>query len=487
MNSFDWIGKWAVYSPTKVAVAELSRELSLNYQQLNDYAEQFAANLHYKYGLKKGDHLAIFAPFSVELIALFGACQKAGFCLVPLNLRLAIPELEEQIHDSEAKLLIANTEDQQKLASISIPKIDWEDLNEKTDEVYQEEVAEDDSLFILYSSGSTGKPKGVIYTHKMLFWNSINTQLRLELRSSDKTVGCMPSFHTGGWNVLTTPLLHQGATIYLTSEFDAETVIDQLVKTESTIFWGVPTMLKLMEESESFKDLNLEHIRYFVVGGEALPVKTIETWRSKGVLIRQGYGLSEVGPNVTSLHQDDVLRKRGSIGFYNFYIEGKIVNDKLQECKVGEKGELWLAGPCVTPKYWKNESETQKSREGKWFKTGDIVQKDEEGYLYIVGRKKEMYISGGENVYPAEVERVLRKHPSIKDVAVVGIADSKWGETGAALIVPAKEDTLTEEEVKSFCKQHLAKFKIPKAIQFAVDLPKNDAGKIDKRRISQLF
>ncbi|MGB6035147.1 MAG: AMP-binding protein [Cryomorphaceae bacterium] len=482
MKEFDWFIKWSEYSPEKVAVVEDENEIT--YAQLNALASDFSGVLHRDYGLEKGDRIAILSAFSIELIALFGAAQKAGYILVPINTRLTPREVEFQIEDSKAKLVLSEPAFCEKLVENKNTQIGFADLRKKA-EPYLSSLEENDPIFILYTSGTTGFPKGAIYTHKMLFWNSVNTALRLDLTSDDVTLNCMPAFHTGGWNVLITPLLHRGGTIWLQNDFVAEEVMEKLESSGSTLFMAVPTMLKMMVDTEAFKTADLSNIRYFIVGGEALPIPMIELWSEKNIPIRQGYGLTEVGPNVTSLHQTDTIRKRGSIGFYNFYVKGKIVNDSGTECATDEVGELWLGGPNVTPGYWNNEEANQKSFSEGWFKTGDLVRQDSEGYIYVAGRKKEMYISGGENVYPREVEKVLQDHPAVADVAVVGVPDEKWGESGAAFIVLKPNESPTQDKLKSYCLKNLAKFKIPKYFFFENELPINATGKIDKKKLSK--
>jgi fatty-acyl-CoA synthase len=484
MNGFDWFQKWSDYSPDKVAIIESTKEAT--YAQLNDTASGFSGLLHRDYGLEKGDRIAILASFSIDLIALFGAAQKAGFILVPINTRLTSREVNYQVVDSGAKLVIAEAEFSDKFSENHNARISFDDLSGDA-KSYETLIRESDPIFILYTSGTTGFPKGAVYTHGMLFWNSINTALRLDLTSNDITLNCMPAFHTGGWNVLITPLLHHGGTIWLQNEFIADEVMEKLESSGSTLFMAVPTMLKMMVDSPGFDSADLAKIRYFIVGGEALPIPMIERWSEKNIPIRQGYGLTEVGPNVTSLHQSDTIRKRGSIGFYNFYIQGKVVNEAGAECGPDEVGELWLSGSNVTPGYWNNEEANQKAFTEGWFKTGDLVRKDGEGYLYVAGRKKEMYISGGENVYPREVEKVLQEHPAVAEVAVIGVQDEKWGETGAAYLVLKPAASLSEESIRDFCSDKLAKFKIPKYFFFIDKLPLNATGKIDKKKLSESY
>ncbi len=483
MMAFDWIGKWAEYSPEKVAIRDVKLAIDFTYKALNELAQDIAFNLHKNFGLVKGDRIAILSAFNAEFIALFSAAQKAGYILVPINTHLTAHEVAYQIENSQAKLIIFEDAFAGKLKDLKPPKINWNEISGSSKETYSNSISEDDPIFILYTSGTTGRPKGCIYTHKMLFWNSINTELRLDITSNDITLNCMPSFHTGGWNVLITPFLHHGGTIWLLNEFEPHLVLECLEKSKSTLFMAVPTMLKIMSDSNAFAEADLTAIRYFIVGGEALPIPEIETWDKKGILIRQGFGLTEVGPNVTSLHQSDTTRKRGSIGFFNFYITGKVVNEAGQECKPEEVGELLISGPNVSPGYWNNPEETTKAFADDYFKTGDLVKRDSEGYIYVVGRKKEMYISGGENVYPREVEKVLQTNPAISEAVVVGVPHEKWGETGAAFVIKKPGSEITEEEVLNYCKEYLAKFKLPKHIVFLNEFPKNATGKIDKKEI----
>src|SRR5690554_3630179 len=301
MMVLDWIEKWAEYSPDKVAIRDMKTNTDYSYKAINTLAEYTAANLHENYGIQKGDRIAILSGFSAEFIALFSAAQKAGFILVPINTHLTAHEVAFQIKNSGAELIIYEDKFAEKLEESKPNKIKWAEVSGATEKKYANEISENDPIFILYTSGTTGRPKGCIYTHKMLFWNSINTELRLDITSEDVTINCMPSFHTGGWNILITPFLHHGATVWLLNDFDPKIVLESLEKSGSTLFMAVPTMLKIMSDSDSFAEADLSKIRYFIVGGEALPIPEIETWDKKGILIRQGYGLTEVGPNVTSL------------------------------------------------------------------------------------------------------------------------------------------------------------------------------------------
>ncbi|MBG0781655.1 MAG: AMP-binding protein [Bacteroidales bacterium] len=497
MSKFDWTSKWMQYQPEKIAFEEFESGRKLSWKQLNTLGNYFAQELISNLKLKKGDRLAILSENRLELITLFVVAQKTGIILVPLNYRLTAPEINYLLQQSMPAAIWYEQQFEDKLLKTeqfgAIPtKQSLENLAEESNKVlasnknhHFENIAfeEDHPIFLIFTSGTTSFPKGSVYTHKMLFWNSINTQMRLDITSADRSINCAPSFHTGSWNVLQTPFMHHGAYTLVMRNFDAEKVMQALEDYEMTVFWAVPTMLKMMADSQVFSQVTLENLRYFVVGGEAMPIPLIEKWHAKNIMIRQGYGLTEVGPNVTSLNHQDAIKKQGSIGKPNFYYEVKIADSEGNAVEKGEQGEFLLKGTCVTPAYWNNPKATEETIVDGWFHTGDIVRQDEDGYIYVVDRLKNMYISGGENVYPAEVEYILRQHPAIEEVAIIGVPDEKWGESGMAFIVLKNESEASPESLTAFCRESLAKYKIPKHFRFVEALPKNDAGKIDRKSL----
>ena len=497
----DWIQKWAVYSPRKIAIREYESGRQFSYLQLNRLANRLTHILAKDYGIKKGDRIALLAENCLEYPILFSAAQKMGCILAPFNFRLAKPEINFLIENANPALIIFDGDFQNTLNECSalhpnVRRLTIESLREILDPDQEnpedeqgiiESLKENDPILILYTSGTTGFPKGALYTHKMLFWNSINTALSLILNAESRTITCMPLFHTGGWNVLLTPFLHHGGYVCLMKKFDAPSVLKLLEVEKPTIFMGVPTMLKMMADLPAFKHTDCSSLYYIIVGGESMPIPLIERWHEKGVPIRQGYGMTEVGPNLTSLHQDDAIRKKGSIGRPNFYVHIKIADEEGGEMDREQNGELWLKGPMVTPGYWKNPEASRSATKNGWFRTGDVVRQDAEGYLYITGRMKDMYISGGENVYPAEVERVLLSHPAVSEAAVIGVADPKWGESGKAILVLKDQKRNIKEELVHFCQKNLAKFKVPKHFIFLEQLPKNETGKIDRKTLKNKF
>lgn len=483
----DWLKRWNQYDPTRVVLRDPKQNLNLTYSDLYRLSNAIANELEVR-GLGKGDRLAVLAKNCWFYVALLFGAQRRGVILVPINHRLAKPEVDHIIADSNPKLALVEAD---LLDQIS-PTTQIIDLG-----IFQEMVTahrtvvardfpteSEDPCLILYTSGTTGKPKGALINHRMLFWNSINTTLRLDLSESDVHPAFAPFFHTGGWNVLLLPYLHRGAKSILLDKFDPKEILYLIESEKLTMFFGVPTMLDLMARADTFAETDFSALRFVVVGGEPMPLDLIRTWEAKGVKIRQGFGLTEFGPNVFSLSEKDSLRKIGSIGFPNFYIQTRIVDNEGRDLGAEQVGELWLKGPVGTPGYWRNDQATKDLYQDSWLKTGDLVRRDSEGYFYVAGRKKDMYISGGENVYPAEIEQVLRAHPDVLEAAVIGVADEKWGEAGRAFVV--RKGELSADAVIDHCKAMLAKFKVPKSVVFIEALPKSDSGKILKRDLPRL-
>lgn len=488
MNRFDWIEFWASVTPEKVAAIDPCNGEKLSYALLNANACHLSAILQQQYNIKKNDRIIIVASNCFEYLYLFAAAQKIGICIVPLNYRLTKNEISKLVDESDAKLILYHSHYTHLIGDYSC-KYELHSffntvLDTSSPGTYKPvSIDENDPIFILFTSGSSGYPKGVIYTHKMLFWNSINTQISLIITNETKTIICMPPFHTGGWNVLLTPLLHVGGTAIIMDKFDSKKILEYIAFYQCQIFMGVPTMLQMMRNEDCFDDINLTSLKYIIVGGEAMSVPLIEEYHNKGVLIRQGYGMTEVGPNLTSLHENHALNKIGSIGKPNMYVEIRIVNENSIIAKTGESGELWLNGPIVTPGYFNKESEHNEAfDQDGWFKTGDIVKMDSDGFLYIIDRIKNMYISGGENVYPAEVERTIRDHPDVHEVMIAGVPDTKWGEVGYAYVVGNQIDLST---LNDYCRENLSKYKIPKHFELTDSLLKTDSGKINRKLLKQ--
>jgi len=481
----DWLKKWNQYSPENIALKDGDSGREISYSGLFTLVCKTAGYLKEKHNISNGERVAVIAVNELDYIVLFFAMQRLGAILVPVNYRLTEREIAHIIADSQPRLVVYQKEFIQAVRSFEHLE-EFEVLvknSSLSDKMYSEFSAEpNDPLMILYTSGTTGSPKGAVLTHSGVFWNSINTSISLNLTQSECAVIFLPLFHTGGWNVLTTPILHRGGKIVLLKKFDAELILKSSSENKATLLFGVPTTMDMMARQPEFSKMDLSSIRYAIVGGEPMPIELIKTWHAKGIPVRQGYGLTEFGPNVFSLHQDSSMRKIGSIGFANFYVETKVVDEKGKQLEANQVGELILKGPMCMKEYWKNDSATAETIRDGWLYTGDLVKFDDEGYFYVVGRRKDMFISGAENVYPAEVEQVLRQLKGVKEAAVIGVPDAKWGEVGKAFLV--KEFSgLTEEAVLDHCLQNLAKYKIPKKIVFLDQLPKGDSGKILKKNL----
>ncbi|MEM6286645.1 MAG: AMP-binding protein, partial [Bacteroidota bacterium] len=385
----DWLERQALYHPTRVAVEWRPTGEALTFADLDRQAEALAAALAERFGVARGDRVAVLAENSLEHVLLFAACQKAGFVLVPLNYRLTGPELAYLVADADPAVLFASDAYAEAVETPAEPLAAVREMAAGTDRLGAGAAALDDPLFLLYTSGTTGRPKGAIYTHRMLVWNAVNTVHRLSLTPADVSFNAAPFYHTGGWNVLLTPFLLTGGRTILLDRFDADALLRLCDDAGITILWGVPTMLAMMAESPAFEAARLASVRYAVVGGEPMPAPLTRTWQAKGVPIRQGFGMTEVGVNCFSLPERDALRKIGSIGFPNFYVDTRVVDDDGQDVPQGEPGELLMRGPVVTPGYWRNPDATAKAIRDGWFYSGDLVRVDDEGYFYVVGRKKD--------------------------------------------------------------------------------------------------
>lgn len=491
----DWLAKWALYTPERTFLRDHAGGQEWTYSEAEQRAVNLAFHLRNEAGIRRGDRVAVLAPNCSQYVFILLACVKLGAVLVPLNFRLTPPELAVMLKDADPALLIFDPDFRDRVDDLQSRGFDLPALN--LNELPMKDAGKpwaadrsgqlDDLVMILYTSGTTGTPKGAMITHRMLLWNAVNTSLRLDLNSQDHTLSFAPFFHTGGWNVLFTPFMHNGASHTLLEGFDPELILELIEKEKVSLLFGVPTMMQMLADAPGFDACDLTSVRYAIVGGAPMPLPLINRWHDRGVFIRQGYGLTEVGPNCFSLHQDHAITKRGSIGFPNFYVAARVVDDAGTDCPAGQIGELWLRSEVVTPGYWNNPQATAAAITDGWFHTGDMVQKDDEGFYFVMDRKKNMFISGGENVYPAEVEAALVAHPAIKEASVIGVPHPKWGETGHAFLVLQQDQSMDQEAVTRHCLDRLAKYKIPKNVTFVTELPRNDAGKIDRTALRQLI
>ncbi|GHO62608.1 acid--CoA ligase [Ktedonobacter sp. SOSP1-52] len=505
INVGEWLERREQLTPDKVGLVDgetTSKHRRLTYRILNQRARALAAVFQEEYAVQQGERVAILAQNAPEYLDAFFACALIGAILVPLNVRLTINELTTILIDCEPRLLLHDATFQQQSQTIvtvlgqqsspapqlralaSFPGADAQ-LAERA-RPFQSQDGEEIAL-ILYTSGTTGTPKGAMLSHRMLTWNAINTQISWGVRENDITPTFAPFFHAGGLNVLTTPLYHCGGTVVLLRNSTPEAILGTIERERCTIVFAVPTVFQMMQHHKAFATSDLSSLRFCVTGGSSCPLPVIEGYAARGLVFRQGYGLTEVGVNCFSLAPKDALRKAGSVGQPVFHSRARIVDEEGHDVSTGREGELLLAGPHVCSGYWRRSEATAEARLDEWWRTGDLVRQDEEGYYYIVGRKKDMLISGGENVYLAEVEQVLARHPAIYEVAVIPRPDPKWGEVGLAVIVPREQAELTPEEIIAYCDDKLARYKIPRAFMFTDALPRNAMGKVMKAQLRTQF
>lgn len=501
----DILGRRALYTPDDLAVVDAGKtpHRSFTYREMNSRANRLANWLRDGAGIKKGDRVAILAHDGVEHLDTFFACGKLGAIHAPLNWRLHWRELLEIMQDTTPSVLIFSDEFKeaaQQIANASdsihhVLHIDGDGLPnsryfEKTlidsqlRPVITEEITEEDIACLIFTGGTTGLPKGAQISHRMIGWNTLNTIIH-DLRHGDITVNTFPLFHTGGLLVYTTPLLILGGTVVLMRRFRPDKLLNLLQDYAATVYAGVPTMYQMMMNARNWDDADLSSLRFCTSGGAPLPVKLVEAFQEqKGIQFKQGFGMSEFGPGVFALAQDDAIRKAGSIGRPNFFVDARIVNEDNHKVPSDTIGELVLRGPSLSSGYFNKPEESAEAIDTEgWFHTGDLATCDEEGYFFIVDRKKDLFISGGENIYPAEIENVIYKHADVDMCAVVGLPDEKWGEVGKAFVVLKPEATLTERTLLDFLQHHLAGYKVPRYIEFVDSLPISGAGKVLKREL----
>jgi fatty-acyl-CoA synthase len=506
MNAADLLTKRANLTPNREALYDTTNGVRYTYTELNQRANRAANFLHEKYGVQKGDRVSILAHNHVAYVDLLFGIGKIGAILAPLNWRLTSRELTYIVNDCQPKVLIVGPEfvpvfyemrgaiHVEHVISLEGANISgaksYEELLEQApaDEPKQVVLAEDDGYCILYTSGTTGRPKGAVLPHRQILWNAINTVISWGLSEKDISPILTPMFHSGGLFVFLVPLFYAGGRIIMARTFDPDVSLRLIVNEKCTVILGVPTLFQVWMNSSQFESVNFSHVHFFISGGAPCPPSLIEAWSSrKGVTMRQGYGLTEVGVNCFSMTDEDALRKIGSVGKPIFHSEMRLVDEQGNDVPLGATGELIIKGPHVCTGYWNNEEATKQSSKDGWFYTGDMARMDEEGYFYIAGRFKDMIISGGENVYAAEVEAVFREHEAVADAALIGQTDEKWGEVGLMIVACKPNQSVEVEELLRFCAGRLAKYKIPKRIEFVKALPYSPYGKVIKAELKKLF
>lgn len=496
VSYYDWSAYHARQRPGELAIIDLATGRRLTHHDLNDRAARLASWLQAN-GVGEGDRVAILSPNCPEYFELEFAGGKIGTIMVPLNWRLAEPELDFILKDCAPKVLIYDAAFRDMatrlMADCDIAHgLELDIDNPATN--YEQAIASggsspeiadlghEDLSMIMYTSGTTGRPKGAMISHAMNFYNAVNIGMPSGCSPDTVQLVVLPLFHTGGMNCYANPVLHAGGCVVLMREFEPGGALAALGDTDLgvTHFFAVPAPYQFMMQHPDFASTDLSRLEVAGVGGAPCAEPILKGWIGRGVPLVQGWGMTETGPTGTLLAAADAERKLGSAGQPVLHAEIRIVDDQGHDLPHGEKGELIIRGPSVTPGYWNKPDATADAFMDGWLKTGDAAYMDDEGFIFIVDRWKDMYISGGENVYPAEVENILYELPQIAEAAIIGVPDDRWGETGMAIIALKPGEELSEQAVIEHCLKNLAKFKVPASVVWVDALPRNATGKVLK-------
>ena len=475
-----WLADRARTTPQRVAIRFLGQDLT--YAELDSRATRLAAGLAAR-GLRRGDRLATLTTTSPDHVATFFACARLGVALQPISWRLASAEVAYQLEDAEPSLLLAS-DDYAELARKAGTKVEIARIGDPTleaDGEVEDVARDDDPLLLVYTSGTTGKPKGALLSHANCFWTNLSFDRTTSLRDGDVVLQVLPQFHVGGWNVQPLLAWWKGATVVLEPAFDAARALDLIAEHGVTTMMGVPATYLFLAHEPGFAVADLSSLRLAVVGGAPMPEALLETWIARGIEIVQGYGLTEAAPNVLCLPPEEATRKLGFAGKPYPHVDVALRDADTGALVEGTgTGELVVRGPNVFAGYWRNAEATEAAFADGWLLTGDVAERDAEGFYRIAGRIKDMVISGGENVYPAEIEDVLHAHPAVLEAAVVGVPDERWGEACAAFVVLREGSNVGTEELQRLCRDQLARFKVPKTFAFVDALPRSSMGKVLK-------
>lgn len=516
----DYLGRREIYSPDTLAIIDTGKdpEWRLTYRQMNERANRFATWLRDVAGIEKGDRVAIVARDGLEHLDVFFACGKLGAVHTAINWRLHWREIWDIVKQTRPKAIIFSDDFACTIAELERTIRDKpeaighylhiegdgiecaapdgniaQSLHFETtlqaspaETVTCETLDKEDTAALIFTGGTTGMPRAAMVSHRMIAWNTLNTVIH-DVTHNDVYLNVFPMFHTGGLFVYTLPQVIFGGTTILLRKFEPAKVLSLIEREKVTFFGGVPTMYQMLAQADNWAEVDLSSLRFCTSGGAPLPVPLVQKYtREKNIRFKQGFGMTEFGPGIFALAPEDAIRKAGSIGRPNFFVDARIVDENNTPLGPNQVGELVLKGPSYCSGYFGDPEATRNAVDDQgWFHTGDLAKHDEEWYFYIVDRKKDMFISGGENVYPVEIERALYEYPGVHMCAVVGIPDPKWGEIGVACVVLAPEQTATEEDILGFLKDRLARYKVPKQAIFMAALPISAAGKILKRELRQ--
>lgn len=509
----DWIAFHADRTPEKLAMIDQGTGRQFTYAQFNDRSARLAVYLRDIWDVKTGDRVAILAKNSTDYFEVEFACIKLGALMLPLNWRLAEPELLFILNDAAPKGIIYDAEFADRIPGLMASPIRhylrldfgqapvddhpaYEDAIEATSKrvVMNPQTTHDTPLTIMYTAGTTGHSKGVIITHGMTLWNAINISVPSGLNCDSTHYVVLPTFHTGGLNLYANPILHMGGTNIVARQFDPALALQTLGDPEQgvTHFFGVPSIYLFLSQHPDFDQTDLSRIRSWGCGGAPMPVSVLEQYAKRDIIIQLGFGMTETSPTVFLIDKRRALEKPTSVGKPLPHTRVRVVDEHFRDVAPGTVGEVIISGPNITPGYWQrpdaNESSFTLDEHGnRWLHSGDAGTVDDEGCIYIVDRYKDMYISGGENVYPAEIEQVIYQIPTVVEAAVIGVPDERWGKSGMAIVVVKAGESLDSQTVIAHCQKNLARFKVPKSVAFIKSLPRNAAGKVLKRELRTMF
>jgi fatty-acyl-CoA synthase len=505
MYHFDWIERHAERTPHKLALVDAHSGCSFTYAQFNERANRLASYFRDTLGLKQGDRVSILGQNSSDYYEVLFACGKMGAILNTLNWRLAVPELEFILTDCAPRVLIyedmfAETVDTLKPLVecehyIAMGKtapargVIYENALSQGSEagVPLPQLAYTDTWAILYTSGTTGQPKGAQVTYGNFFYNAVGMGAAIDLTSEDVNLNVLPTFHAGGLGLYAGPIFHAGGTLVVMRAFEPGEFLRLIGEWQVTKLLLVPSIYLMLAQYPDLEQHDLSSVCHWGSGGSALPPALVQEYADRGIIIQQGFGMTETGPTVFIIDKENALRKAGSVGKPILHTDVCIMDRNGKLLGPNEVGELCIRGGNVITGYWRRPEATSEAIVDGWLHSGDAATYDEEGFYYIVDRWKDMFISGGENVYPAEVENVIYQHPSVSEVAVIGVPHPKWQEVGRAIVVPKLGHPLTEGEIIGFCRGKLAGYKIPKTAVFVEALPRTAAGKVLKRQLREEY
>ena len=500
MNLGEWVYKRALTYPDRPFLK--CGNLEYNNEQFNDKVNKIAHAL-IKLGVKKGERVATLMVNSSEFLEVFFACAKTGMIIVPLNFRLVVPELEYIIHDCTPGVLIYSSDFIEKVEKIKAHHAKIKHyLKHRGDEpaddtsivefassfpveelVLRKETAFKDPLLIMYTSGTTGDPKGAVLSHENFIFGAIHSMISYSINATYKSLVIAPLFHIGALAASATPIIYAGGSLVIESFDNPSEISDLIFKEKINYVFAVPVMYEMMAKTPRWEKADFSHVHFFISGGAGMPVPLIRRYQQeKGIKFAQAYAMTET-LRLTALDIEDSERKAGSVGKEVFHVLLRIVDDDGNDVPQGEPGEIIVKGPTVFLKYWNKPEETKKAFQRGWFHTGDMGKRDKEGFLYIVGRKIDLIISSGENIYSVEVERAIEWIPQVAEAAAVAMPDPKRGEVVAAFVLLKKGAGIVEHELIEALHGKIAHFKIPKKVFFIKDFPRNSAGKILKRKL----